>query len=64
MTLTRGLLIRIYSIPHVIGNGSDRRTTGATMGLQHDFILLDRNVDGDWELLRFINDARSIEERR
>lgn len=30
------------------------------MSLDHDFILLDRAVDGEWELLRFIHDPRAI----
>jgi hypothetical protein len=30
------------------------------VGLNHDFLLLDRDRDGEWELLRFINDPRAI----
>ncbi|WP_439631738.1 hypothetical protein [Gemmata sp.] len=30
------------------------------MSLNHDFLLLDRDHDGEWELLRFINDPRAI----
>jgi hypothetical protein len=31
-----------------------------TMSLNHDFLLLDRATDGEWELSRFINDPRVI----
>jgi hypothetical protein len=30
------------------------------VGLNHDFLLLDRDRDGEWELLRFIHDPRAI----
>lgn len=30
------------------------------MSLEHDFLLLDREVDGDWELTWLINDPRSL----
>ena len=30
------------------------------MGLNHDFLLLNRDRDGEWELRRFIHDPRSI----
>lgn len=30
------------------------------MSLDHDFLLLDREHDGEWELLRFIHDPRAI----
>ncbi len=30
------------------------------MSLDHDFILLDRTSDGEWELTRFIHDPRAI----
>ena len=32
-----------------------------TVSLNHDFLLLDRDADGEWELLRFVNDPRSIQ---
>lgn len=31
-----------------------------TLSLNHDFLLLDRDIDGEWALTRFIDDARSI----
>jgi len=30
------------------------------VGLNHDFLLLDRERDGEWELTRFIHDPRAI----
>lgn len=39
---------------------SNDRQCFLTMSLNHDFILLDRTVDGEWELTRFIHDARAI----
>lgn len=30
------------------------------MSLDHDFLLLNRDTDGEWELLRFIHDQRAI----
>jgi hypothetical protein len=30
------------------------------MSLNHDFLLLDRETDGEWVLTRFINDPRAI----
>jgi hypothetical protein len=30
------------------------------MSLDHDFLLLDRETDGEWELGRFIHDPRSV----
>lgn len=30
------------------------------MSLDHDFILLDRTTDGEWELTRFIHHSRAI----
>jgi len=30
------------------------------VGLNHDFLLLDRDRDGEWEELRFIHDPRAI----
>jgi hypothetical protein len=30
------------------------------VSLNHDFLLLDRDRDGEWELLRFIHDPRAI----
>jgi hypothetical protein len=30
------------------------------LGLQHDFLLLDRNADGEWELGRFHHDPRAV----
>ncbi len=30
------------------------------MSLDHDFLLVDRDVDGDGDLSRFINDPRSL----
>ena len=29
-------------------------------GLNHDFLLLDRDVDGEWDLLAFVNDRRAL----
>ena len=31
------------------------------MSLEHDFILLDRVIDGEWALTRFINHPRAIQ---
>jgi hypothetical protein len=31
-----------------------------TVGLNHDFLLLDRERDGEWELMRFIHDPRAV----
>jgi len=30
------------------------------VGLNHDFLLLDRDRDGEWELLRFLHDPRAL----
>ena len=31
------------------------------MGLNHDFLLIDRDRDGEWELLQFIHHPRAIQ---
>jgi hypothetical protein len=35
-------------------------STTSCMSLNHDFVLLDRAIDGEWELTRFIHDPRAI----
>ena len=31
------------------------------MSLNHDFLLVDRALDGEWEPMRFVNDPRAIQ---
>ena len=45
---------------HRHGIGILDRKASKTLGLNHDFLLLDRVRDGEWEQLRFIHDPRAI----
>src|SRR5262249_17099501 len=54
----------LVAITRVILDGySERermREPETRISLNHDFLLLDRETDGEWELTQFIHDTRAI----